>query len=596
MAGGKLSPRQKMINMMYLVLTALLALNVSKEVLNSFFEVNLGIVKSTEGLEKKNLDTYSDFENAANQEKVKNYKKLANQVKPESETLVDFIQSMKYDLVLKSDGKVYLDSYKDENGDEIEENVREVDYSELSNVDKRKHIAHLGSKDKRNVSGDLFNPKNTPNGPNVNGDGMATQLRKKIDSYRKFLIGTLELAEDSSWIMPGSADKLIQKLNDNLLIDDGRSFGEKNITWEEYNFYDMPSVGALTLLSKWQADIKNMESEVISFFANNIDATSLKFSSAMATTIPSSNFVLVGDEFKSKIFLTAFDETSNPEILIGDYDSLPDGTYKFKSDPEIVPVVKGQGIYTVKGSRVGPQTYKGLIKILQDDGDQYYPFEGEYIVADKSYTVTPTQMNVLYANEVENIVEVSVAGYQPEDIEISFSKFGKSLTNTNTEVYKVNDKPVFVSKKKGEYILKPNQSFVGKNVDVSVSVKNKDGKKQVLGKYTFRVKNVPGQTIIPRYVSGNYGKNKVLSNTFSSKIENFDFPIKFSVSEFTVVCIGTKRIETKVKGYKLSEAAKVEINKLEKGQTVLFKDFVVRQKGVPSYIDRPKDMFELIIE
>ena len=316
MAGGKLSPRQKMINMMYLVLTALLALNVSKEVLNSFFEVNLGIVKSTEGLEKKNLDTYSDFENAANQEKVKNYKKLANQVKPESETLVDFIQSMKYDLVLKSDGKVYLDSYKDENGDEIEENVREVDYSELSNVDKRKHIAHLGSKDKRNVSGDLFNPKNTPNGPNVNGDGMATQLRKKIDSYRKFLIGTLELAEDSSWIMPGSADKLIQKLNDNLLIDDGRSFGEKNITWEEYNFYDMPSVGALTLLSKWQADIKNMESEVISFFANNIDATSLKFSSAMATTIPSSNFVLVGDEFKSKIFLTAFDETSNQEILI----------------------------------------------------------------------------------------------------------------------------------------------------------------------------------------------------------------------------------------------------------------------------------------
>ena len=596
MAGGKLSPRQKMINMMYLVLTALLALNVSKEVLNSFFEVNLGIVKSTEGLQKKNLDTYSDFENAANQEKVKNYKELANKVKPESEFLVDFIQSMKYDLVLKSDGKVYLDSYKDENGDEIDENIREVAYSELSSNDKTKHIAHLGSKDKRNVSGDLFNPKNVPNGPNVNGDGMATQLRKKIDSYREFLIGILELAEDSSWIVPGSPNKLIQKLNDNLLIDDGRSYGEKNVTWEEYNFYDMPSVGALTLLSKWQADIKNMESEVISFFANNIDATSLKFSSAMATTIPSSNFVLVGDEFKSKIFLTAFDETSNPEILIGDYDSLPDGTYQFKEDPLVVPVVKGQGMYSVKGSRVGPQTYKGLIKILQDDGDQYYPFEGEYIVADKSYTVTPTQMNVLYANEVENIVKVSVAGYQPEDIEISFNRFGKSLTNINTEVYMVDDKPVFVSKKKGEYILKPDQSFVGKNVKVSVSVKNIDGKKQLLGTYDFRVKNVPGQTIIPRYVSGKYGKNKILANTFSSKIKDFDFPIKFSVSEFTVVCIGTKRIEKKVKGFKLSEAAKVEINKLEKGQTVLFKDFVVRQKGVKDYIDRPKDMFELIIE
>ena len=58
MASGKMTPRQKMINMMYLVLTALLALNVSKEVLNSFFEVNLGIVKTTNGLDKKNTETY----------------------------------------------------------------------------------------------------------------------------------------------------------------------------------------------------------------------------------------------------------------------------------------------------------------------------------------------------------------------------------------------------------------------------------------------------------------------------------------------------------------------------------------------------------
>ena len=92
---------------------------------------------------------------------------------------------MKYDLVLKSDGKVYLDSYKDENGDEIEENIREIDYSGVSNDDKKKHMAHLG-KDKRNVSGDLFNPKNTPNGPNVNGDGTKHTVKKKIDSYRKF--------------------------------------------------------------------------------------------------------------------------------------------------------------------------------------------------------------------------------------------------------------------------------------------------------------------------------------------------------------------------------------------------------------------------
>ena len=119
----------------------------------------MGIVKSTEGLHKKNLDTYSDFENKSR--KGQKLQKTWQSGKAQSEDLVDFIQSMKYDLVLKSDGKVYLDSYKDENGDEIEENIREVNYSDLSINDKKKHIAHLESKDKRTVSGDLFNPKNT---------------------------------------------------------------------------------------------------------------------------------------------------------------------------------------------------------------------------------------------------------------------------------------------------------------------------------------------------------------------------------------------------------------------------------------------------
>ena len=582
MASGKLSPRQKMINMMYLVLTALLALNVSKEVLNSFFEVNLGIVKTTDGLDKKNNDTYDAFEDATNQEKVKNYKNLANQVKPISSELVEDIQKMKYKLVLKTDGKVFLGQHKDEEGDEIEANIFEVNYSELSDIDKSKKIAFLGRKDARHTSGEVFNPENKPNLPRKDGIGQATHLKNKIEEFRQSLLTILKTAEDSSWIASGSADKLIRDINENLKIKD--AYGEKGnkVTWEKYNFYDMPAVGALTLLSKWQADVKNMEAEVISFLAKNIDANSLKFSSAMATTIPSSNFVLVGDEFKSKIFLTAFDKTANPEILIGDYDSLPDGTYQFKGDPEVVPVVNGQGQYTVKGSRVGPQTYKGLIKILQDDGDQYYPFEGEYMVANKSWAVSPTQMNVLYANDIENPIKVSVAGYQPEDIKVSIKSSDGSLQTVN--------------RKKGEYIVKPLQSRVGKEVSISVSVINREGRTQSIGKSVFRVKNVPGQTINARYSSGKYGKNKVLANTFSSKIKDFDFPIKFSVSEFTVVCIGTKRVEKKVKGYKLSEAAKIEINKLEKGQTVLFKDFVVRQKGVPSYIDRPKDMFELIIE
>lgn len=591
MASGKMTPRQKMINMMYLVLTALLALNVSKEVLNSFFEVNLGIVKTTNGLDKKNTETYAAFEDATNQEKVKNYKNLANKIKPDALELVDFIQEMKYTLVLTVDNAVFLGEHLDEDGEEIEDNKFEVSYDKLDDIDKNKKIAFLSKKDDRNSSGDVFNPESKAQLPRIDGEGKSTQLKNRILDYKELLLDVLETAKDSNWVTTnGKLSSLIEEINTTLDIKEGKVYGDKGkkVSWEHYNFHDMPSVGALTLLSKWQADVKNMELAVISFLASNVNESFLKFSGAEATTIPSSNFILKNEEFKSKIFLTAFDKSSTPEIFIGDYEldsnGLPvlvDNEPIWNKAPEIVPVLNGKGEYSVKGNRVGPQTYKGLIKILQDDGNQYYPFEGEYLVADKSFAVSATQMNVLYANDIENPIQVSVAGYQPEDIKVSFS--GGALTSIN--------------RKKGEYIIKPSQANVGKEVNVSLSVKQKDEKRyKPIGKSVFRVKNVPGQTIVARYADGTYDKNKVKANTFSSKIKDFDFPIKFSVSEFTVVCIGTKRVETKVKGYKVSEAAKLEISKLSKGQTVLFKDFVVRQKGVPTYLDRPKDKFELIIE
>ena len=128
MAGNhpsELSPRQRMINMMYLVLTALLALNVSKEVLQSFFDVNQGITRTTKSFNAKNGDVYTAFDNAVlqNPKKAGPFQKQANLVKDEADALIAFIQEMKYNLVLKADGKVYLGSdsdFLDEEGDFID--------------------------------------------------------------------------------------------------------------------------------------------------------------------------------------------------------------------------------------------------------------------------------------------------------------------------------------------------------------------------------------------------------------------------------------------------------------------------------------------
>ena len=154
MAGGNLSPRQKMINMMYLVLTALLALNVSKEVLNSFFEVNTGVVRTTSNFATKNSETYDAFTAAAELNPVKAgpFRDQALSVKKEADALVEFIQELKYNLVLSVDKKVHLGQYKDLDDEVIEANETELLWDQLTKDQQNLPISNLNNKENRDAS------------------------------------------------------------------------------------------------------------------------------------------------------------------------------------------------------------------------------------------------------------------------------------------------------------------------------------------------------------------------------------------------------------------------------------------------------------
>ena len=148
--------RQKMINMMYLVLTALLALNVSKEVLQSFFQINVGIQRTTENIEDKNKTIYLTFEQAAVNDpvKFKETNERVKQIRSNSDELFMFIQEMKYVLVQRADGKVFLGDYLslvDEDGKiddkmavSTKDNIKK--FSELSDKQKRLPVAELKAK------------------------------------------------------------------------------------------------------------------------------------------------------------------------------------------------------------------------------------------------------------------------------------------------------------------------------------------------------------------------------------------------------------------------------------------------------------------
>ena len=158
--------RQKMINMMYLVLTALLALNVSKEVLLSFFKINSGIERTTSNIEDKNNTTYLAFEQAAINDPVKfeETNEKVKEIKSKSDELFMFIQEMKYLLVKKADGIVYL-------GDKLVLLMKMVKLmkikqflqriilkisNDLTENQKRLPIAELKAKSDRYASQDLF--------------------------------------------------------------------------------------------------------------------------------------------------------------------------------------------------------------------------------------------------------------------------------------------------------------------------------------------------------------------------------------------------------------------------------------------------------
>jgi len=505
---SELSPRQRMINMMYLVLTALLALNVSKEVLNSFFEVNQGIERTTTNFSLKNSETYAAFDNAAenNPEKYQEVRDKAYLIKKNADELVVFIKEMQYDLVLLADGKVFLgpdNGFKDEDGELIKEKAITVSWNSLTADQKTMSIGELNAKDDRNSSGDLFyNNKRKKN--------RATDLKKQIQDYQSFLIN---LVDDQSLIN-----------NINLVCDvSNKGSGKKKQSWEEYNFLDMPSVGALTILSKIQSDLRNIEADVINYLKRDIDAKSLKFTSAEGIQIPKTNFVLRGDSFRAEIFITAKNENQNPDIYVGDYDSLGGGKYEMKGvegvDYEIVKVINGKGMFAKRTTSEGSKKWGGLIAMKTETGTKFYPFDGEYLVAAKTAIVSPTKLLILYAGLEAiggNPIKVSVPGYTASEIT-------PRMSNGTLKIEK---------KSEGMYSAFPNKNAKSAVVTLYANV---DGSQTKMGEVKFKVRKTPPAAPVVRSVDANGLCDRSILKTeiVQATLDNFLFDgLKYMVTSF----------------------------------------------------------------
>ena len=176
MAGNKLSPRQKMIGMMYLVLIALLALNVSKTVLDAFSKINGSLYSTTINFDKKNNEVYAQFERAVatNSEKAGPYRDKAIKVKKEADALVETLQRLKFTLVAMGDKVVKL-----EHKGKIVEIEANTSFSDLGEK-KYAPFAEIKNKKDRYASWDLMKNKLNEGDPLVNS---INQFKNLLLSY-----------------------------------------------------------------------------------------------------------------------------------------------------------------------------------------------------------------------------------------------------------------------------------------------------------------------------------------------------------------------------------------------------------------------------
>jgi gliding motility-associated protein GldM len=479
MGGGKLPPRQKMIGMMYLVLTALLAMNISKDVLNAFVTINTSLEKTNATFTQKNEITYNAFAKALadNKDKVKPYYDRAMKAKELSDEVFNYIEKLKILVMRETDAAAK----------EVGEDTLNLTHVQVKDAYDKSTFILIGS--------DPANPRNDENS--------ALELKGKIEKLREDLLGLID-------------EKNRANMNIGLVLNGGRENGV-DVSWEVMSFDHVPLAAVVTVLSKIQTDIRNAEADIIKTLYNEVDAGDFKFDVVNAKVIPKSNYVFLGEEFKADVFVAAYSSTQNPDVLVGDLDT---NTFKFRGEPRTVGVENGVGKLIEKASSEGVKKYSGLINVKGPDGSiKSYPYSGEYMVAKPTAVVSPSKMNVFYQG-VDNPVEISAGGVAPEDLSPSIT--AGSLTP--------------VAGQKGKYIVRVPAGT--QKVNINVAAKQGKDTKQ-MGSSEFRCKRVPDP--IAKFAgktgSASIGKGELTTaaGLIADMGEGFDFDLKFQVLSFDVV-------------------------------------------------------------
>ncbi len=465
MSGGNCpeTPRQKMIGMMYLFYTALLALNVSAEVIDAFVKVDASITQTTENFTNKTAKLYSTISMKYEEQRGKyaGLKAESDNIQKSTDSIFTFIEELKVKIIKESG--------------EIPENNPEA-------------ALKLGADNKITIQAGFIKKKDNLEashkvmGDESGQDNQGKALKEKLNVYRDYL---LSIVKDSSQTVYKSIATSLATYEGTIETKDGPRY------WAQKYYQAMPLIGTIALLSKLQADVRNAESDILEFMIKDLEGLDIRITSLEGLVSAPKSFIVRGGEYTSKIFLGALDTTMRPIVHMT--SSKPfwdtevvgnDTIYKLRQGvtyDTLVADETGKANYTVTCGSVGEFEYGGLVHYKSNTGDKWLPFTGSYQVGDAGFTVSATKCNVLYKG-LENPIAVSVAGYPKEGVNASISAGS------------------IVRAPGGGWIAKLPPEASIKEVKISVSVTTPEGTK-ALGSVPFKVFDVPPPTIM---IAGTY--------------------------------------------------------------------------------------------
>lgn len=556
MSGGKETPRQKMIGMMYLVLTALLAMNVSKEVVNAFVTIDNGQTQTLRAVDAK-IDGQIMNLSSSNDESPDKFgaafSKVTNIQKKADELIVHInkIKAKTFGIMMSGDVNIDLAECYNANNDEV-----------LITLDSIKNVMGVDNYD-INTNLMVADPAIPKEDADVDGNNYtAFELRNKLIEFREFVISEMSGVDDSGTLIANMESKFVFPTTEEAKVG---NVGKNAEGWIVKNFYHVPIAASTAILTTWQSNIRSAQSDAIDLLFTAVEGKTYKFNTLKSALIPEATTVTTGAEYSAQVFLAAYDNQNKPEIRLGKpgvkIDSSDVNNLKLNGEYDILEMdIEGMGAIKLPTSGTGAQHREGII-LFKPVGLQPVTesFVLDYTVVAPVLVVSPTKMNVFYKG-IPNPVSVSLPGFKDEDIVPSISNGTIS------------------SDGKGGYTVKVNS---GKEANISVTATLPDGSKKSMGPVIFRVKRIPNP--VPNFAKKTPSDNTIKMASFKNarglvaKMDNFDFEVSVKVSSFDMTFVKDGTIITKKSGSnKVTSEMTANMKKVRSGEKIYIENIKVK--------------------